>query len=621
MSGLLRIDPLYLAVVPGILALVIALVGKRARLAAPLLALMGPLGTVAYGLASLQAIAAAGDPFDPALGTSAAAAASPQRLWFVVGEDWFLRISTAVDSLAALMLLVVGVVAACVVVFSIGYLHGDPGWARYFAVISLFVGSMNLVVIAATLTTLFIGWELVGACSYLLIGFWFSKPSAAAAATKAFLTTRVGDVGLLAGIAILVTQAGTDVSSLVLDFVDTMPAGVVGAAAICLAIGAIGKSAQFPLHAWLPDAMEGPTPVSALIHAATMVAAGVYLTARLWPVFDAAPHAQMLLLTAGVISALGAALVAAIQRDIKKVLAYSTISQLGFMFAALGVGAWGAAFFHLMTHAAFKAMLFLGSGSVIHSVGTQDVHEMGGLRRVMPVTFGTWLIGALALAGIAPLSGFFSKDAVLESVWHASPVAGSALFVASAVTAFYAARVTRLVFFGTPNSDAHAHEASATMWVPLVVLAFPAAVLGLVHGAVVEVLAVHAEPLSVPISAAALALAVIGGVAGWTASRGPVGDAATRRRLGTVGDTLAAAYHYDALVDRAVVRPAVAVCRGLWAAGDRLIVDGFTVLLALGASLAGRGLSRLHSGDAQAYAATIVAVAALALAAISWMGR
>ena len=324
------------------------------------------------------------------------------------------------------MLLVVGTVALMVMVFSIGYMAEDPGRVRYFALLSAFTGSMTLLVIGDSFATLFIGWELVGACSYLLIGFWYQKPSAMKAAVKAFLTTRVGDVGLLFGLAVLWSATGSLGYTRVMEGLPQMAPPVVTTAAVLLAIGAIGKSAQFPLQIWLPDAMEGPTPVSALIHAATMVAAGVFLVARVWPLFEAAPAARTLLLAVGLISALGAALAAIPQRDIKKVLAYSTISQLGFMFAALGVGAWAFAFFHLMTHAAFKALLFLTSGSVIHGSGTQDMREMGGLRKEMPFTFAAWLVGMFALVGFWPMSGFFSKDAILDAVWLAVPIAGLA---------------------------------------------------------------------------------------------------------------------------------------------------------------------------------------------------
>lgn len=610
-------NALLLAVVlPFAAAAVAALAGHRWRAVAPLAAAAAPAGVLWVAASSLAV---------PGAGVVAAPWTSPlaeqgQLRWFVVAER-AIAMGWAIDSLAALMLAVVGVVALCVVVFSVGYMGGDAGWARYFALIALFTGSMSLLVIGDSLATLFVGWELVGACSYLLIGFWYERPGAVRAATKAFLTTRVGDVGLLVGIAILWTGTGSLAYQKVIPALHTMAPAAVAAAAICLVIGAMGKSAQFPLHGWLPDAMEGPTPVSALIHAATMVAAGVYLGARVWPLFEMAPEARALMLAVGVISAVGSALVATVQHDIKKVLAYSTISQLGFMFAALGAGSWEAAFFHLMAHAGFKALLFLGSGSVIHGTGTQDIRLMGGLRRSMPVTFGTWLVGVLALAGIAPLSGFFSKDAVLEVVWHTSPLAGGFLFAASAVTAFYAARVTRLAFFGPVGNGAHAHEATWSMATPLLVLAVPAATLGFGHSLISELLRSHADPLSLPVSVTALALAAVGGTLGLLSAPDRSGDESTRRRLGPVGDVLAAAYGWDRLVDRLVVAPVVAGARGLWAVGDRLVADGAVMGVAGLARWAGGMLSRVQRGDGQSYAAAIVITAALMLALLSWTGR
>ncbi|HET6352546.1 MAG TPA: NADH-quinone oxidoreductase subunit L, partial [Coriobacteriia bacterium] len=490
-----------------------------------------------------------------------------------------------------------------------------------FALISLFTGSMNLLVLAGGFTTVFVGWELVGACSFLLIGFWYEKPTAAAAAIKAFLTTRVGDVGLLLGIALLWSATGAESYHGALAVIDRLNPALVTAAAICIAIGAMGKSAQFPLHGWLPDAMEGPTPVSALIHAATMVAAGVFLVARVWPLFEAAEGARTLLLIAGSVSALGAAGAAVVQRDIKKVLAYSTISQLGFMFAALGAGAWTAAFFHLVAHAAFKALLFLGSGSVIHGTGTQDLYEMGGLRKTMPVTFFTWAIGVLALAGVFPFAGFFSKDAVLEAVWAHAPFAGIALFLASLLTAFYAARVTRLAFFGEPAEGLHAHESGVSMLLPLAVLAVPAVVLGFAAGNVTALLGHEPEPLAMAISGLALMLAAIGGIAGWRSAAGPEGDAATRARLGGLGDRLAAAYNWDALVDRTVVRPTVALSRTLWAVGDRFLADGAAEGLAELARRIGGGFSSMQTGDVQGYASMYAVAIVVMLLVSMWAGR
>jgi len=612
----------WLAVaVPVALALVAALLGSRGRLIAPWLAAISASTVLAIALSSLAAVAAAGHvaekPGSPWLGE---VVSQGTIRWFAAG-DMALSIGWAVDGLTAVMLTVVGVVALAVVVFSAGYMHGDKGWVRYFALLSLFAGSMSLLVIADSFTGLFIGWELVGACSYLLIGFWYEKPSAAAAAVKAFLTTRVGDVGLLIGLALLWGATGSLGYEEVLAEVGTVAPLSVMVAAVCLAIGAMGKSAQFPLHAWLPDAMEGPTPVSALIHAATMVAAGVFLVARVWPLFEAAPTARLVLMTAGAVSAFGAALAALAQRDIKKVLAYSTISQLGFMFTALGAGAMVAAFFHLVAHAAFKALLFLASGSVIHGASTQDLHEMGGLRKAMPVTFATWVVGVLALAGVPPLAGFFSKDAVLEGVLHSAPGVAVLLFAAAGVTAVYSARATRLAFFGTPAAGLHAHESPASMTVPLLALAVPAAGLGFLAASVSGLLGHEAEPLQPMVAAVSVGLALLGGVTGWLSAAGPEGDTATARRLGGVWTLLAAAYRYDALVDRLVVKPAVTASRALWAFGDRLVADGAAHGLAALVKRAGARLSAWQTGDAQDYSTAIAVGVAAMLALTVWLGR
>lgn len=598
-------QPWLAVAVPFAIALVLGVGGSRLRAAGPWLAILGPLLTVVLGIASIGAVESAGEASGAAAWNTSAVVSSGGYDWFKAG-DVALRVAWSIDSLTAIMLLVVGVVATCVVLFSVGYMHGEKGWVRYFALLALFTGSMNLLTIGSTLTTLFVGWELVGACSFLLIGFWYEKPSAAAAAIKAFVTTRVGDVGLLIGIALLWTGTGAETYDGVTGNLGSVGSTALTAAAICLAIGAMGKSAQFPLHAWLPDAMEGPTPVSALIHAATMVAAGVFLAARLWPIFDAAPQAQLLLLAVGAISAFGAALAALAQRDIKKLLAYSTISQLGFMFAALGAGAWFAAFFHLVTHAAFKALLFLTSGSVIHGTGTQDMREMGGLRKTMPFTSAAWVVGVIALAGIPPLAGFWSKDLVLESVFHASPGVGILLFGASAVTAFYCARSTRLVFFGEPAPGLHPHESGAMMLVPLGVLGAAAVTLGFAGAPMAELLGQEHEPLVVAVSAAAVGLAAVGAGIGWWVTAGRQGDVRTESSLGGTWRTLAAAYHWDALVDRVFVRPTIALSRSLWAVGDRLLADGAAEGSARLARALGNGFSRLQSGDAQSYTAVIV---------------
>ena len=333
--------------------------------------------------------------------------------WLSIG-DFDFNLGVRVDGLTAIMLIVVTSVATLVQIYSQGYMHGDPGYRRYYAYMSLFATSMLGLVLADNLLMLFVFWELVGLSSYLLIGFWFHKPSAAAAAKKAFIVTRIGDLGLLAALLLIGTRASTFQIDAIHELVlaGTLAGTTLTLFGLGIFAGAVGKSAQFPLHVWLPDAMEGPTPVSALIHAATMVAAGVYLVARFFPIFEASPDAREVVAWVGAITVAIGALIALVQTDLKRVLAYSTISQLGYMMLALGVFGYGAAVFHLFTHAFFKALLFLGSGSVNHATNTFDMGKMGGLRHTMPITFITFLIGSLSLAGIFPLAGFFSKDEI-----------------------------------------------------------------------------------------------------------------------------------------------------------------------------------------------------------------
>ncbi|MBU0607761.1 MAG: NADH-quinone oxidoreductase subunit L, partial [Armatimonadetes bacterium] len=410
----------------------------------------------------------------------------------------------AVDPLAAIMLVMVSVVATCIQIYSLGYMHGDSRFARFFAYMSLFCASMTMLVLANNFIMLYAGWEMVGLCSYLLIGFWYERKSAYNAAKKAFLTTRVGDVGFAIGILILFAYVPQLHFGAVFGAVAAghIPPLVLGVAALFLFCGAIGKSAQFPLHTWLPDAMEGPTPVSALIHAATMVAAGVYMVGRLFTIFYApgvevaGPVGGGLLLTPltwvaiiGLITAVMAALIGVVQSDIKRVLAYSTISQLGYMMVAMGMGPIGmvAGMFHLITHAFFKALLFLGSGSVIHCCSEeQNIWEMGGLAKKAPVTYWTFWAGTLALAGIFPFAGFFSKDEILASAFHNAAehwlywIFFIGLEFAAFLTAFYMGRCCFLTFSGEPRSPkaAHAHESPKLMTVPLVILATFAVLLG-----------------------------------------------------------------------------------------------------------------------------------------------
>ena len=422
----------------------------------------------------------------------------PKIEWLTVGAMEF-SVGILMDSLTAVMLVVVTTVSLMVQIYSQGYMKGDPGYHRYYAWMSLFTASMLGLVLADSLLLMFVFWELVGLCSYLLIGFWFHRPSAANAAKKAFIVTRLGDFGYLAAILLIFSQTGTfDTAALhEMAIAGTLAGGILTWAAIGIFSGAAGKSAQFPLHVWLPDAMEGPTPVSALIHAATMVAAGVFLVARTFPLFINSTQALTVVAFVGAFTAIFAASMGLVMTDIKRVVAYSTISQLGYMMLGLGAAglvlrhegatslevakaATAIGIFHLFNHAFFKALLFLGSGSVNHSTGTFDMRLMGGLRKAMPWTFGTFLIGGFSLAGIWPLSGFWSKDEILATALEANPVLFALVMITVFMTAFYIFRVIFLTFTGeykggAPDEHGHAHshlhESPPVMVAPMLVLA------------------------------------------------------------------------------------------------------------------------------------------------------
>ena len=403
--------------------------------------------------------------------------------WLAIG-DTAIGWGVHIDRLSVVMLGLVTFVALLVQVYSLEYMRGDARFGWYFAAQSLFGAAMLALVLADNLLFLYIAWELVGLGSYLLIGFWWERRAAAEAAKKAFITTRIGDVGLLIGIILLYRATGTFA---ITDIIAAAQAGAIGqgtltAAALLLFMGAMGKSAQFPFHVWLPDAMEGPTPVSALIHAATMVAAGVYLVARMLPLFEAAPGAMLTVSVVGLVTFLYAGALALVMTDIKRALAYSTISHLGLMMLALGAGGLAAAILHLVAHGVSKALLFLGAGSVMHGLGDEtDMRRMGGLRRKMPLTALTFAIGAASLAGIAPLSGFFSKDEILIAAWEHRGGLFLALTLAGAgLSALYMARMAWLTFGGTARSAEaeHAHESPPLMSVPLALLAILAATLG-----------------------------------------------------------------------------------------------------------------------------------------------
>jgi len=402
--------------------------------------------------------------------------------WLSIGDRFLLNVGILVDNVTAIMLVVVTGVSTLVHLYSIGYMHGDPRYNRFFAYLSIFSFSMLGLVLSESFFFIFVFWELVGLSSYLLIGFWFEKKSAADAGKKAFVVNRIGDYGFLIGILIIFSFCG------VVGFDQVNQAIAAGKlsgfwltfAGIGIFCGAIGKSAQFPLHVWLPDAMEGPTPVSALIHAATMVAAGVYLIGRVYPIFT--PDAFLVIAYFGLITLFISATIALTQNDIKKVLAYSTCSQLGFMVMGLGVGGYTAGLAHLTTHAAFKACLFLGSGSVIHAVHTQDIQEMGGLYKKMPITFCTFMIATLAIAGVPFFAGFYSKDMILAAALEFGMRSGNSFhyiffivaLLTAGMTAFYMFRMVILTFFGTPRDHHkynHAHESPLNMTIPLIILA------------------------------------------------------------------------------------------------------------------------------------------------------
>jgi NADH-quinone oxidoreductase subunit L len=434
--------------------------------------LAGVIGTLAVA-ASFAVGFTAALPFI----TDEGAHAGTVMLW-----EWMPSIGAnfeiAWDPLAAVMTLIITGVGTLIHVFSIGYMHGDERFARFFTYLNLFIASMLTLVLGGNFAMVFMGWELVGLCSYLLISFWYTKPSAAAAGKKAFIVNRIGDFGFMIGLMLVFTNFGTLAFDGIFERVpEILDEGTATAIGLLFLVGAAGKSAQIPLYVWLPDAMEGPTPVSALIHAATMVTAGVYLVARSAPIFAAGPNAGLVVAVVGALTALWAASIAIAQSDIKRVLAYSTVSQLGYMFIAVGLGGYIAGIFHLMTHAFFKALLFLGSGSVIHGMhDEQDMTKMGGLLKKMPVTGATMGIATLAIAGIPPLAGFWSKDEILGVAYEYGGI-GIVLWViglvTALITAFYMTRQWFMVFTGEPRWDdgVEPHESPRTMTAPLVVLA------------------------------------------------------------------------------------------------------------------------------------------------------
>jgi NADH-quinone oxidoreductase subunit L len=546
------------------------------------------------------------------------------------------------DGLSSMMVVVVTSVSLLVQIYSTGYMHGDTGYARYYAYMSLFTAAMLGLVLASSLLQLFIHWELVGLSSYLLIGFWFHRPSAAAAAKKAFIVTRFGDFGFMLAVILIWSKTGVfDIAELN-HLSEELSGAIVAGFTLGMLAGAVGKSAQFPLHIWLPDAMEGPTPVSALIHAATMVVAGVYLIARFFPAFEAAPSEVLTTVAyVGGFTAIFAASIGMVVTDIKRVLAYSTISQLGYMVMALGLGGYAAAVFHLFTHAFFKALLFLGSGSVNHATNTFDMRLMGGLRSSMPITFWTFVIGSLSLAGVFPLAGFWSKDEILLDAWNEDKLLWLVGTLVAGMTAFYMFRAIFMTFFGEyrgggepepghGSAEAHAgpHESPPSMWVPLAILAVPAIVIGWVNlgggfgewveGALPEHLR-HFEfqvDAFVLVSSTALALGGIGLAYAIYYSRRPDPDE-LRRGFGPLHTLIDRKYYMDELAEDFVVRRALhgGLGRAL-ALFDTYVVDGIVNGVAEATRRIGDGLRRTEAGQPQAYTSALflgVVVAAGAL--------
>ncbi len=555
--------------------------------------------------------------------------------WAQIGGTSF-DIAFYFDRLSAVMTLIVTGVGSLIHVYSTGYMKDDASYARYFAYLNLFLFFMLLLVLGRSLLVTFVGWEGVGLASYLLIGFWFEDPVKAAAGKKAFITNRVGDAGFLLGMFLLYHTLGTLDMDRVNDAFNApvMPAVSASLVGVLLFIGAMGKSAQIPLHVWLPDAMAGPTPVSALIHAATMVTAGVYLVARLNGVYAHAPEASQLIAVIGAATAFFAATVAIVQTDIKKVLAYSTLSQLGFMFVALGVGAYGVAVFHLYTHAFFKACLFLGAGSVIHAMsGEQDIRRMGGLARKIPVTFVTFAVATAAIAGIPPLAGFFSKDEIL---WFsfASETGGSTLLwltmsFTALMTAFYMFRLLWLTFLTpsrmTHEAEHHVHESPLSMTSVLVVLAVLSAVGGFVS------IPHFLEPL-LPMArtheslehyeTTLIVLSVVLAFAGLAAAaliyrNGLARAEVLAARFPRLHRLLSGKYYVDELYDTVLNRPLNWISdRVFLRLGDGLLIDGTLNGLAAVAQRAAGRLARVETGNLQFY--VVLAVLGI-VACLGWM--
>jgi NADH-quinone oxidoreductase subunit L len=576
--------------------------------------------------------------------------------WIVAGT-FRAGFDLQIDQLTVVMLLVVTGVGWLIHIYSTGYMAHEGGYYRFFSYLNLFMFFMLILVLAANYVLLFVGWEGVGLCSYLLIGFYFLKKSASDAGKKAFIVNRIGDFGFMLGMFLLFRTFGT------LDFVPLfakaapMPADLMGQygtltiACLLLFTGATGKSAQLPLYVWLPDAMEGPTPVSALIHAATMVTAGVYVVARSHELFTHSPSAMLIVAIVGCATAIFAATIGLVQTDIKRVLAYSTVSQLGYMFLACGVGAFSAGIFHLMTHAFFKALLFLAAGSVIHAVGgEQDMNHMGGLSKQIPKTYATMLAATLAIAGFPPLAGFFSKDSILFSAFQ-SENGGHILYAVGLLTAlltsFYMFRLVFLTFYGKPRFDqhhVHVHESPDSMTVPLMILALLSVIGGwlaapsfwggtdyfskflepvfggVAEGAAGKAAEAAAHSLELTLAVVAVVTALIGwGIAYWLYYKNTKKPAELAKSFKGVYDTLLHKYYVDELYAAVVIKPLMWLSREvLWQRVDVQVIDGSVNGIARGTTEAGDNVRYAQSGNTRSYAVWVVIGALVILALVFW---
>jgi NADH-quinone oxidoreductase subunit L len=590
---------------------------------------VGTIGATAVGLSFLLTVAIFLEFIK--LPHDARAVQKVMFTWISAG-NFNVEAAFLIDPLSLIMLLVVSGVSTLIHIYSIGYMHDDPGFPRYFAYLNLFVFNMLILVSANNFLLMFVGWEGVGLCSYLLIGFWYEKKSASDAGKKAFVVNRIGDFGFLLGMFILFWTFGS------LNFKDVFAAaahypvgaGIITAATLCLFLGATGKSAQIPLYTWLPDAMEGPTPVSALIHAATMVTAGVYMVARCSALFVLAPVSLTVVAVTGLLTAFFAATMGMAQYDIKRVLAYSTVSQLGYMFLACGVGAFTSGIFHLMTHAFFKALLFLGSGSVIHGMhGEQDMRGMGNLRKYMPITYWTFMLATLAIAGIFPFAGFFSKDEIL----FFSLVDGHFLYwgiatLAAGITAFYMFRAVFMTFYGEERFDhhkVHPHESPNTMAVPLMVLAGLSVVGGFVGFPIIEgahkfkeflapsITALHHEAhhaMSFEIFMMLFSMGIAGVgifIAYKCYMKQPDLPARITAKFPVLYEYIYNKYFIDQLYDAAVVEPIKNGSDFLWHGVDETVIDGTVNGSAGIVAWFSSHLRKLETGFVQNYALAILA--------------